>query len=186
MSAHNPTFAEETINAAQGGWRLLIGRRDAPQYFLEDTRALVSSFIALLISIAITLAASALMRPTGGELTSFVLVFTNAVLYAALVGASWVVLRFAGKADRFVAFLTVDNWLNALISVVLALIGLFGVGSDVVLLAAVVAGLAARINNARLVVGLKAGQIVLLMIGQAVGVMVGLSVLGMFIPITPQ
>ncbi|WP_196259935.1 hypothetical protein [Pelagibacterium limicola] len=182
MSAIPPTFQQEAANAAQGAWRLLIGRRDAPGYFEIDLRGLVSSFIALMVSIAITLGAAALTR-TGAGITSLVLVFTNVVLYAALVAASWAVLRALGKSDKFVPFLTVDNWLNAFISIILALAGLVGLSGEVVMFVAIVAGLAARINNARLVVGLNVGQIVMLMIAQVVGVVLGLGILGLFVPV---
>lgn len=183
MSQTPPSFQQEAINAAQGSWRLLIGRRDAPGFFETDQRGLVSSFIALFISIAVTLGTAALMRSGSSEVTSFSLIFTNVVLYAALVAASWVVLRVMGKTDRFVPFLAVDNWLNAFISIVLALAGLLGLTGETVMFAAIVAGLAARINNARLVVGLNFGQIVMLMVAQVVGVVIGLGVLGLFLPV---
>jgi hypothetical protein len=183
VSATAPTFQQEAAHAAQGSWRLLIGRRDAPGFFETDLRGLVSSFIALFVSIAVTLGTAALVR-NGAGITSIALVFTNAVLYGALVITSWMVLRLVGKADRFVPFLTVDNWLNAFISIVLALAGLVGLSSEVVMFAAIVAGLAARINNARLVVGLNVGQIVMLMVAQVIGVMIALGVLGLFIPVS--
>lgn len=182
MSATQPTFQQEALIAADGSWRLLIGRRDAPAYFDTGLRGLISSFIALLASIGLTLATTALVR-TGGGITSFALVFTNAVLYAALVAASWAVLGVLRKSDKFVPFIAVDNWLNAYISIVLALVGLVGVGGDVVMFAAVVAGLAARINNARLIAELNVSQIIFLMVAQVVGVVVGLGVLGMFMPV---
>lgn len=185
MSTPPPSLQQETAYAAQGSWRLLIGRRDAPGFFVTDLRGLVSSFIALLVSIAITLGAASL-GPGQAQVSSFALIFTNAVLYGALVAASWAVLRMVGKGDRFIAFLTVDNWLNAFISAVLTLAGLVGFSGEVVMVVAVVAGLVARINNARLVVGLNLGQIVMLMIAQVVGVVIGLGILGMFIPVPGQ
>ncbi|WP_157970022.1 hypothetical protein [Pelagibacterium sediminicola] len=182
MSATPPSLQQETFHAAQGAWRLLIGRRDAPGYFDTSLRGLVSSFIALFASIAITLGAAALSQ-TGTGVSSFALVVTNAVLYAALVAASWVVLQAVGKREKFVPFLAVDNWLNAFISIVLALVGLMGLSGEMVMFAAIVAGLAARINNARLVAELSVGQIVMLMVAQVIGVFIGLAVLGLFIPV---
>lgn len=182
MSVPPPSLQQETIDAAQGSWRVLIGRRDAPGYFDTGLRGLVSSFIALLASIAITLGAAALTRTDAG-VSSLSLVVTNAVLYAALVAASWAVLRAVGKSEKFIPFLAVDNWLNAFISIILALAGLVGLSGEMVMFAAIVAGLAARINNARLIAELNVGQIVMLMIAQVIGVFIGLGVLGVFIPV---
>lgn len=182
MSAPSTTFLQEAITAAQGSWRLLIGRRDAPAYFDVGLQGLVSSFVALFASIGLTLATTALVHP-GGDITSFALVITNAVLYATLVAASWAVLRALGKVDKFVPFIAVDNWLNAYISIVMAIVGLFGAGGDVVMFIAVVAGLAARINNARLIAELSVGQIIMLMAAQVVGVLAGMTFLGLFIPV---
>lgn len=178
MSQSSPTLIEETRAAAQGAWRLLIGRRDAPGYFYVGLPGLVSSFIALVLSMAIALGISALTRSGSGPLSSFDLLIGNAILYGALTGAAWITLRFTGKADRFVPYLVVDNWINALLSALLAVLGLVGVSGDVVLFAAVVAGLAAKINNARLVVGMGIGQIVLLFVGQIIGALIGLVILG--------
>lgn len=178
MSAQNPSFALEAKNAVQGSWRILIGRRDAPAYFTTDMRGLVSSFIALVISVAVTLAFSALGPQAEGMLTSFAVLFTNAVLYALLVAASWVTLRLLGHLDKFVAYLTADNWVNAVISLVLAVLSPVLAGNDALFLVALVVGLIARINIARLVVGLKAWGILALIMGQAVGMMIGLLVIG--------
>lgn len=181
MSQSNPTLIEETRAAAQGAWRLLIGRRDAPGYFYLGLTGLVSSFIALVVAMAIALAASALGRTAAGPLSSFDLLMGNAVLYATLCGAAWITLRLTGKGDRFVPYLVVDNWINALLSTVLAVVGLIGVGADIVLFAAIVAGLAAKINNARLIIGMRIGQIALLFAGQIIGALVGLILLGLMI-----
>lgn len=162
----------------QGSWRILIGRRDASTYFTTDMRGLVSSFIALLFSVGFTLAMSAMVPQAEGMLSSFAVFFTNAVLYAMLVAASWVTLRLLGFLDRFVAYLTADNWVNAVISVVLALLGPILAGNDGMLVVALIVGLVARINIARLVVGLKAWGVVALIVGQAVGMMIGLMIVG--------
>lgn len=186
VSSTPPTLQQETVSAAQGSWRILIGRRDALSYFETDQRGLVSSFIALFVSIAVTLTTTALMHSGASAVSSFSLIFTNLILYTSLVAASWVVLKVLGKADRFVPFLAVDNWLNAFISVILALTTFVGLTGDTVMFAAIIAGLAARINNARIVVGLNVSQIILLMVAQVVGVVVGLGVLGLFLPVPVQ
>lgn len=178
MSAQNPSFAQEVISAADGSWRLLIGRREAPGYFTTDLRGLVSSFLALLVVVAITLVLNALTAPADFPLTSFDIFSSNALLYLAMTGASWVALKFLGKQDMFIPYLAVDNWINAVLQIALALLGLINPQGDFVLLIALVAGLAARINNARLVVGLKAGGIVILIIAQMIGILIGLMFVG--------
>ncbi|WP_127144413.1 hypothetical protein [Pelagibacterium montanilacus] len=179
MSDQPISMIQEARYAITGSIRMLAGRADAASYFASDLRGLVSSFIALLVAVGVTLALSAATpAPEEGALSSFTVLFTNVVLYALLVAATWITLRLMGKLDRFIAYLTADNWVNAVISLALAFLGPLIGGSEVVLFAALIVGLIARINIARLVVGLRLGGIVALMIGQAIGMMVGLVVIG--------
>ncbi|WP_404400004.1 hypothetical protein [Pelagibacterium halotolerans] len=178
MSAQNPTLVQEAISAADGCWRLALGRPEAPSYFSTDLAGLVSSFIALIVSVAIGLLATTFSVPELSGVTSFGFLFSDVLLYAILTGASWVVLRYLDKADRFVAFLTVSNWLSAFFGIAFQILAVIGVPSEAILLVALIAGLATYINNARLVVGLRAGGIAILMIGQIIGVMIGLGIAG--------
>ncbi|WP_417583917.1 hypothetical protein [Pelagibacterium sp.] len=174
MSQAQPTLLEETRSAFVGTWRLIAGRRDAPGYFFTDMRGLASSFIALLISVAITFLISALVVPSGSEVSTFAALVQNALLYAGIMSASWVVLRLTGLSEKFTAFVTVENWVNAIVSIALAVVALVTVSAELILILAVVIGFLARINNARLVVGMKAGQIVMLIVVQTIGMMFAL------------
>lgn len=188
MSQPQPTLAEETRSALVGSWRLILGRRDAPGYFFTDLRGLASSFIALLVSVAVTFLISALLVPEGAGGSTFAALVQNALLYAGIMGSSWVVLRLTGHTERFVAFVTVENWVNAIVSVLLAFVALATLSAELILILAVVIGFVARINNARLVVGMKAGQIVMLIVVQTIGMMIALlAVAAIFGPVpTPE
>lgn len=161
-----------------GSWRLIVGRRDAAAYFFTDMRGLASSFIALLVSVLVTFLISALVAPAGAGGSTFVALIQNALLYGGIMGGSWVVLRLTNLTDRFVAFVTVENWINAIVSVILAVVALVTLSAELILLLAVVIGFLARINNARLVVGMKASQIVMLIIVQTIGMMIALLAVG--------
>lgn len=179
MTQSQPTLSEETRSAIVGSWRLVIGRRDAPSYFSTDMRGLASSFVALLVSVLVTFLISALVAPAGAGGSTFVALVQNALLYAGIMGASWVVLRLTNLTDKFVAFVTVENWVNAIVSIILALVALVTLSAELILVLAVVIGFLARINNARLVVGMKAGQIVMLIVVQTIGMMIALLAVGM-------
>lgn len=179
MAQPLPTFAQELTLAVQGSWRLLIGRRDVGQYYAEDLRGLATSFIALIGSVVITFAMSAMLNagaPT--EISSFSLLVQNALLYGGITLASWVVLRLTSKTDRFVPYLVVENWINAILSVLLAILALVTRSGELVVFVALIAGLVARINNARLIVGLGIAQIVMLIIVQSIGLMIALLIAG--------
>jgi hypothetical protein len=101
------------------------------------------------------------------------------------MSASWVVLRLTGLSEKFVAFVTVENWVNAIVSVILAVVALITFSAELILILAVVIGFLARINNARLVVGMKAGQIVMLIVVQTIGMMIALLAVGALYGPTP-
>jgi len=178
LSQPQPSLVEETRSAIAGSWRLIAGRRDAPGFFFTDLRGLASSFIALLASVLVTFLISALLAPAGAGISTFAALVQNALLYGGIMGASWVVLRITGLSDKFIAFVTVENWVNAVVSMVLAAVALLTTSAELILVFAVVVGFLARINNARLVVGMKAGQIVMLIVVQTIGMMIALLAVG--------
>src|SRR5690606_1327353 len=149
-----PTLLEETRAALAGSWRLVAGRRDAPGYFSTDMRGLVSSFIALLISVAITFLASGVVAPAGAEISTFAALLQNALSYAGIMAPTWVIFNLLGFAGRFVAFVTVENWLTAFVNLAVTGAALFSGNTllTVIVAAAGVITLVARINNGRLVV----------------------------------
>ncbi|RDE10038.1 hypothetical protein [Pelagibacterium lacus] len=186
MTTAQPTLMEETRAAIVGSWRLILGRRDAPGYFFTDLRGLASSFVALLVSVVVTFAMSAIIAPGGTGGSTFAALIQNALLYGGIMGSSWVVLRLTGLSDRFVAFVTVENWVNAIVSLILAVVAMVTLSAELILLLAVVIGFLARINNARLVVGMKAGQIVMLIVVQTIGMLIALLAVGvLFAPVAP-
>lgn len=179
MSQAQPTLLEETRSAFGGTWRLIIGRRDAPGYFFTDMRGLASSFVALLVSVVVTFLISALVAPAGSGISTFAALVQNALLYGGIMSASWVVLRLTGLTEKFTAFVTVENWVNAIVSIVLAFVALVTVSAELILVLAVIVGFLARINNARLVVGMTVFQIIMLIVVQTIGMFIALVAVGL-------
>ncbi|HCO53549.1 MAG TPA: hypothetical protein DIT93_00845, partial [Pelagibacterium sp.] len=73
----------------------------------------------------------------------------------------------------------VENWVNAIVSIVLAFVALVTVSAELILVLAVIVGFLARINNARLVVGMTVVQIIMLIVVQTIGMFIALVAVGL-------
>lgn len=178
MSQPLPTLIEEARSALGGSWRLIVGRRDAPNYFFTDPRGLVSSFIALLMSVAATFLASAFVAPAGAEISTFSALVQNVLGYAGIMAPTWVIFNLLGFAGKFVAFVTVENWLTTIVNLAVTCAALVSGSSLLAMIVAVaaIASLVGRVNNGRLVVGMKAAQIAMLVVAQIVGTLAALLI----------
>lgn len=105
-----PSFFDEARNAAQGAWALVLGRRDAAQYFDFSQRGLVGSFIAVVLAVAISALSPHPIEASTPPVTIFGVVFLSAIVLAAQFGVIYLVLRQLGRADSYVPFLVVQNW----------------------------------------------------------------------------
>ncbi len=185
MAQPNQTFIEEALNAARGCWALVVGRRDAPTWFDFSLRGLASSIIAVLLALLIAGFGPMLLGipvPAGAPTQS---IFMNGALFVAQAAMAWIVLRQMGRPDGFVPYLVASNWVTLVSGVLLLFSLLLGEAGLAVLLAIVIVALMTFINIGRFIVTLKAGQIVLLFISQAVGVFLALGVLALILPVPP-
>lgn len=182
MPQTTPSFIEELTNAARGCWALVIGRREASNWFDFSQRGLVSSLIAVLLALLLAGFGPMLlgldMRP--GAATQSIIM--NAVLFVAQAGMAWIVLRQMGRSDGFIPYLVASNWVTLLSGVLLLVALLLADAGLIVLLVIVGVAMATFINIGRLIVTLKPMQIVLLFISQAVGVFLALGIMAVILP----
>jgi hypothetical protein len=123
----SPTFLEEALDAARGTWALVLGRRDAAQYFDFSQRGLVGSVIALVLSLAVQAFGPHPIDVSAPPVMALSVVIMAAVVIAAQYGILYLVLRQLGRADSFLPFLVVQNWATLFQAVIaVAIIGLLG------------------------------------------------------------
>ncbi|WP_417310382.1 hypothetical protein [Devosia sp.] len=166
--------------AARGVFALAMFDRQAARYFNFSRSGLVSSFIAVLAVAAFELVVSALL----GQSNMFESLVQTVIVYAALIASTWLFARQIDRMDAMVPFIVTINWSNAALSLAMMVTVLVGLG----LIAPVLMGAAVivTINIARLIMTLKALQIVLLILAQVVGLVAAVLVLGMMFPLTEE
>jgi hypothetical protein len=181
-----PTLLDELVAAGRGVMALVIGDRTAPQWFDFSRRGLAGSFIALLVAQAISAYGPLLfgLQPAPGMITRGLVMV--AVLFAAQVGCSALLLRQIGRLDGLVPYLVADNWATVFITVLSAILTQMGFAGDFALFAVGILVIVVEINIARIVVTLSAMQIVMFIVAQLVGVVLGLLVLGAVFPTPPD
>ncbi|KKB08573.1 hypothetical protein [Devosia chinhatensis] len=183
MAQPTPSFFEEALNAARGCWALVIGRRDASTWFDFSQRGLIGSLVAVLLAMLIAGFGPMLLGipvPAGAPTQSIVM---NSALFAAQALMAMLVLRQMGRQDGFVPYLVASNWVTLVSGVLLLLSLFFGEAGLIILLAIVIVAMMTFINIGRFIVTLKAMQIVLLFISQAVGIFLAMGVLALILPV---
>ncbi len=180
MPESNTTIIEETRSAVQGLLALITGDRGASRFYNFTDAGLVTSFIAVLAVTALELVATAALG-AGHIFTSLV---QTALIYAAVLGTSAIYLRQIGRRDAFVPFVVTINWANAILSLVMLVTVLLGLSFLGILF--LVIGVVVSINIARLIMTLRAMQIVLLIIAQAVGLIAAVLLLVLIFPLSPE
>lgn len=180
MPAPNSNFVDEARAAARGVFALVMGDRGASRHFLFTEAGLVSSFIAVLIVTGIQLVLTAAVG-SGSMLASLV---QSVIIYGATLGASALYLRQIGRWDALVPFVVTVNWSNAILSMIMLVTVMLGLGFLVLVF--LIVGIVLSINIARLVMTLKPVQIVLLILAQAVGLILALILIVLLFPPTPE
>jgi hypothetical protein len=179
------TLVDELIAAARGSLALVIGDRRAVDHFDFSQRGLVGSFIALLLAQLLSAYGPVLVgaQPEPGGITKILVMV--AILFAAQVGCSALVLRQIGRLDGLVPYLVADNWATFYITIVAGLLSQIGFGGEIALFGIGILVIVVEINIARLIVTLSAWQIAMFLIAQLVGVSIGLIVVGLLFPSAP-
>jgi hypothetical protein len=177
------TLFEEMISAARGVAAVIAGDRRAPAHFDFSRRGLAGSFIAFLAGMVLNAYLPSLSSdPNYTALPATRLLTVSAVLFAAQIGFSALVLRQLNRLDGFVPYLVADNWTTFFVAALSSLLALLGLSSDFVVVIVGLATLVIEINIARLIVTLKPLQIAMFLIAQIVGVAIGLIVIWQIFP----
>jgi len=177
------TLLQEMLLAARGIAALVMGRRDAPDYFDLSLRGLAGSAVAFLIAMAANAYLPLLLGADRASVTPPAQAVIMVMLLLGMqIGASYLVLRQIGRLDGLVPYLVADNWATFFVTVVSLIVGLAGIGGDFALLALGVLVIIIEINIARMIVTLKPIQIAAFLIAQLVGVAFGLMLIGAMLP----
>lgn len=182
--AQQSTFLEELMAAGRGVIGLLIGDRRAGSYFDFSQRGLVGSFIAFLAVTGLNAALPVVLgtKDPGGIARSIVMVV---ILFVLQVGFSAIVLRQLKRLDGLVPYVVADNWATFFLTLISGALAAAGIDGDPVLIVLAIVVIVIEVNIARLIVALTPLQIAMFLIAQLVGVMIGLGIIGLTIPLPP-
>ena len=182
MPARPTTLLEELSAAGRGVVALVVGDRRASDYFDFSRRGLYGSFIALLVAQLLAAYGPLLLgaQPEPGAITRALVVV--AILFAAQVGFSAIVLRQIGRLDGLGPYLVADNWATFFLTLFSAILGQIGFSGELALVGIGILVIVIEINIARIIVTLSALQIAMFLIAQLVGVSVGLILIGLLFP----
>lgn len=179
------SFLEELMSAGRGVVALIIGDRRAPSFFNFSQVGLVGSFIAFLAVTGVNATLPVLLGDHApGDITQSILML--AVLFLTQLGCTAIVLRQVKKLELLRAYIVADNWATFFLGLFSSALAAAGIGGMFVMLALAVLVIIVEVNIARLVLGLTPLQIAMLLVAQLVGVWVGLTVVGAFIPMAAQ
>ena len=183
--AQGTTIIAEMTAAARGVLALVIGDRQAPGYFDFSQRGLVGSFIAFLAITGGSAILPALLGYSGGG-SIFRSVAAVAILFVFQVGCAALVLRQLRRLDGLIPYLVADNWASFYVTIGTSVIALFGLSGDMTFIFIGILVIVIEVNIARLIVTLSPLQIAMFIIGQLVGVSIGLILIGVMFPPTPE
>ncbi len=176
------TLIEEMLAAARGSFALLLGRRNASDYFDLGTRGLVGSLIAFVFASGLNALLPALMGHATEGPPAWQALIVVAALYVLQISFGAIALRQFGRLDGLVPYLVASNWATFFATIISLVLGLVGIDLSMVLLALVVGVLVIEINIGRLIVTLTIPQIAMFLIAKLVGGMVGLMLIGTLFP----
>jgi hypothetical protein len=180
--AQQSTFIEELMAAGRGVFGLLIGNRQAGNYFDFSQRGLAGSFIAFLFVTGLNAALPVALgiKDSGGIARSILMV---AILFAFQLGFSAIVLRQLKRMDGLIPYLVADNWATFFLTLISGALAAAGIDGDPVLIVLAIVVIVIEVNIARLVVTLTPLQIAMFLIAQLVGVSIGLAIIGFTFPL---
>jgi hypothetical protein len=186
VPATQTTILEEMRSAARGLIALVTGDRKSASYFDFSQRGLAGSFIAFLAVTAVNATLPVVLGYSGPAASISRAVLMVAVLFALQIGFAAIVLRQLGRLDGLVPYLVADNWATFFITLGSTALALVGLSGDMALIAIGILVIVIEINIARLIVTLSPLQIAMFLVAQLVGVSIGLLLLGLMFPLSPE
>ena len=182
MAQPNSPFFDEAANAIRGCIALITGKRDSSAFFDFSQRGLVGSLIAAVVAIMLAAFGPLVLGINLPPGTATQSVVVNGVLFLAQAGMAYIVLRQMGRQDGFIPYLVASNWVTLVSSVLLLISTLFGQAGIILLLGIAIVALLTFVNIGRFIVTLAPLQIALLFVSQAVGVVLALGIVSLFLP----
>lgn len=176
----------EVASAARGVVALLMGDRRAASYFDFSERGLVGSFIAFLVVALINTAVPLLLGVPGMSGTVFRAIATVCIVLALQIAAAAIVLRQLKRSDSLVPYIVVDNWATFYLTIATTLLGLVGLGGELVFIATGIVIIIIMINIARLILTLTPWQIAAFLVVQIISGIVALFVVSAVFPLSPE
>jgi hypothetical protein len=184
-----PTFLEELMAAGRGMLALLIGDKQARNFFDFSRRGLVSSFIALLIAVGIQTYLPFILSKSHDS--AVVSLAQSAIVFVLQLGCVAIVLRQAGRLDTLAAYVVVDNWISFYVSLIFGALLAAGLGTDgdagdalTIVFSIVVIVL--EVNMARKILTLSPLQIAMLIIARTVGAIIALGITWLIFGLPPD
>lgn len=175
-------FLTEAKNAGWGVLRLILGRRDAPDYFNLSLVGLAGSLIAFLLAVALNayvptiVGGSELAQPASQRVVMSLIVFSGQILMAAIA------LRQYGRLDGLVPYLVCDSWTTFFTTVFSLLLVLANIDGSLSILVLMILAIVIAINIARLIVTLSPLQIAGFIVAQLVGVLISTMLISAIFP----
>lgn len=176
------SFPDAMRAALVGVGAIITGKRDAITHFDLSRAGLVDSIIALLISTGISAALPLLLGSPGARGAAFEVVFSVALLLAAQISASAIVLKQLNMQDRLLAYIIADNWASFYATLGMLALTIIGVPQMILLLPAFILVVTIEINVARLIVGLRPMQVAMFIASHLIAGLLGLLILMSIFP----
>ena len=174
------------LAAGRGLLALIVGDRRASSHFVFSPRGLAGSFIAFLAVTAVNASLPVLLGFSGPGVSITRSVIMVVVLFALQIGFAAIVLRQLKRLDGLLPYLVADNWSTFFITLGSSLLAVLGLANDLAIVGIGILVIIVEINIARLIVTLSPLQIAMFLIAQLVGVSIGLLLLGMLFPLSPE
>jgi hypothetical protein len=176
----------EVASAARGVVALVIGDRRANSYFDFSDRGLVGSFIAFLVVALLNTAVPLALGVPGTSGTAFRAIATVIIVLALQIGAAALVLRQLKRPDALVPYIVVDNWATFYLTTATTVLGLMGLGGELVFIATGIVIIVIMINIARLILTLTPWQIASFLVVQLISGVIALFVVSSVFPLSPE
>ncbi len=176
----------EVASAARGVVALVTGDRRANSYFDFSDRGLVGSFIAFLVVALLNTAVPLVLGVPGTSGTVFRAIATVIIVLALQIGAAAIVLRQLKRPDALVPYIVVDNWATFYLTIATTLLGLMGLGGELVFIATGIVIIVIMINIARLILTLTPWQIASFLVVQLISGVIALFVVSAVFPLSPE
>jgi len=176
----------EVASAARGVVALITGDRRANSYFDFSDRGLVGSFIAFLVVALLNTAVPLALGVPGTGGTVFRAIATVIIVLALQIAAAAIVLRQLKRPDALVPYIVVDNWATFYLTIATTLLGLVGIGGELVFIATGIVIIVIMVNIARLILTLTPWQIASFLVVQLISGVIALFVVSAVFPLSPE